>query len=125
MGAPKDRIQVLRDELTFLENGGYRSPATWRPPLIFEDSPTCLKSRCSTYTCLDCALLEFVPQESRHEAVPCRHIPLNELGTTLQTLYRTGTYEEMRETLREWLLRTIKRLEQPTQSQIACQDEKA
>ena len=61
MGAPKDRIQVLRDELTFLENGGYRSPAEWRPPLIFEDSPTCLKSRCSTYTCLDCALLEFVP----------------------------------------------------------------
>jgi hypothetical protein len=31
----------------------------------------------------------------------------------------------MRETLREWLLRTIKRLEQPTQSQIARQDEKA
>ena len=74
---------------------------------------------------LDCALLEFALQESRHEAVPCRHIPLNELGTTLQTLYRTSTYEEMRETIREWLLRTIKRLDQPTQSQIACQDEKA
>ena len=120
----KGRVQILRDELTFLENGGYRSPGAWRPPLIFEGSPTCLKSRCSTYPCLDCALLEFVPNESRREAVPCRHIPLNELGTTLQTLYRTATYEEMRETLREWLLRTIKRLEQPTPSQIACQDER-
>ncbi len=125
MGAPKDRVQILRDELTFLENGGYRSPGAWRPPLIFEDPPTCLKSRCSTCPCLDCALFEFVPNESRGEAVPCRHIPLNELGTTLQTLYRTGSYEEMRETLREWLLRTIKRLEPPTPSQIACQDEKA
>jgi hypothetical protein len=113
MGAPKDRIQVLRDELTFLENDGYRSSAAWRLPLVFEDSPTCLKSRCSAYTCLDCALFEFVPKESRREAVLCRHIPLNEVGTTLQNLYRTGTYEVMRETLREWLLRTIKKLEQP------------
>ena len=125
MGTAKDTIHVLRDELTFLEDGGYRSPITWRSPLIFEDSPICPKDRWSTCPHGDCVLLDFVPKESRHETVPCRHIPLNEMGETLDALYRTGTYDEIQEALRQWLLETINRLEQPIQSQIAWRHEKA
>jgi hypothetical protein len=125
MGTAKDRIQVLKDELTFLENGGYRSPIAWRSPLIFEDSPICSKDRWSTCPHGDCVLLDFVPRESCHEAVPCRHIALNEVGETLDALYRTGTYDEIQEALREWLLETIKGLEQPIQLQMARRHEKA
>jgi len=40
----RDPLEVLRFELRFLEDGGYgRSPrAPRRPPLIFEDSLTCM-----------------------------------------------------------------------------------
>ena len=39
-----EMLELLRFELKFLEDGGYgRSPRTpWRPPFIFEDSPSCL-----------------------------------------------------------------------------------
>ena len=42
-------LEILKSKLRFLENGGYReSPrTTWRPQLIFEDSPTCLNEDCS------------------------------------------------------------------------------
>jgi hypothetical protein len=36
-------LELLKFELKFVEDGGYgRSPRTpWRPPYIFEDSPSC------------------------------------------------------------------------------------
>ena len=39
----QDLLDLLKFELKFLENGGYRrSPHTpWRRQLAFEDSPTC------------------------------------------------------------------------------------
>lgn len=113
MTTAKDRLQVLKGELEFLENGGYRAPLGWRSPLIFEDSPTCPKERWSACPHPDCTLLAFVSQESRHEPVPCRHIPLNERGETLESLYRTGTNEEVEEAVRSWLLRTIQQFEEP------------
>jgi hypothetical protein len=45
------------------------------------------------------------------QEVPCRFIPLNDLGETVDSLYRTGTQQEMEETLCEWLHREIRRLE--------------
>lgn len=69
--------------------------------------------------------MDFMPKECRYEAVPCRHIPLNEAGETVDSLYRTGTNEEIERALRQWLLTTIKRLEQPTQSEMASGHEKA
>ncbi len=70
-------------------------------------------------------LLEYVPKQSRHETIPCRHIPLNERGETLATLYNTGTNEEIQLTLREWLLRTITGLEQTTEAEMPWTTEKA
>lgn len=41
MNSAKNTLQILKQELEFLEKGGYRSPIAWRWPLAFEDSPTC------------------------------------------------------------------------------------
>jgi len=125
MAATKDRLQVVRNELRFLESGGYRLPILWRSARIFEDSPTCPKDRWSACPHGDCVLLDLVPEQSRHEAIPCRHIPLNETGETLNTLYSTGTNEEIQETLREWLLKTITELEQSTLAEMLWRQEKA
>lgn len=101
----------LRNELDFVREGGYRSPLEWRPPLIFEDSPSCPANRRCACAEADCALMAFVPKEHRYEAVPCRHIPLNEAGETVDSLYKTGTNEEMEQALQSWLLKSIKQLE--------------
>jgi hypothetical protein len=108
-------LQVLRNELQFVQKGGYRAPLVWRAPLIFEDSPTCPQKRCSPCPDTECVLMSFVPKEFRSEAVPCRHIPLNETGETLDSLYRTGTNEEIEQTLQSWLLETIRQLEEPAE----------
>jgi len=111
----KNPLQVLRNELEFVRKGGYRAPLVWRAPLIFEDSPTCPKERCSTCPDSNCVLMSFVPKECRYEAVPCRHIPLDEIGETVDSLYRTGTNEEIEQTLQSWLLKTIQQLEEPSE----------
>ena len=125
MATTKEILRVLRNELQFLDRGGYGCPILWRSARIFEDSPTCRKDRWSACPHGDCVLLEFVPERSRHEAIPCRHIPLNESGETLDTLYSTGTNQEIQATLREWLLRTIARLERVTQAEMPWSHEKA
>jgi hypothetical protein len=108
-------LQVLKNELQFVQKGGYRVPLVWRAPLVFEDSPTCPKERCSACPDTDCVLMRFVPKERRYEAVPCRHIPLNEFGETVDSLYRTGTSEEIEQTLESWLLETIRQLEETSE----------
>jgi hypothetical protein len=35
--AKRDLLEVLRLELEFLRNGGYRQASSWRPKFIFED----------------------------------------------------------------------------------------
>jgi hypothetical protein len=55
--------------------------------------------------------MPFVPNECRSEPVPCHHIRLNEVGETIDSLYRTGTRGELEEALRNWLTATIKRLD--------------
>jgi len=56
--------------------------------------------------------MEFVPAECRSEVAPCQHIPLNDAGETVDSLYRTGTQEELEEALGSWLRATIKKLEE-------------
>jgi len=111
-------LQVLRNELRFVQGGGYRKPLVWRAPLAFEDSPTCPKEQCSACRDMDCALMRFVPEECRHEAVPCHHISLNELGETIDSLYRTGTNEEIELALQTWLRETIRRLEETSEQPL-------
>ena len=108
-------VDVLRQELEFLEKGGYRHPsrAPWRPQFMFQDSPTCLNFNASDLPapCTDCVMMQVVPADSQQRKFPCRYIPLNERGETLDLLYRVGTQEETQATLKNWLKSTIARLE--------------
>jgi hypothetical protein len=105
-------LEVLRKELEFLEKGGYRK-TSWRPQFIFEDSPTCLNFGDPHHStpCSECPLMQFVPADRREEKVPCRHIQVNGCGTTIETLYRTATQEELEAAVKTWLQKTIQRLE--------------
>jgi hypothetical protein len=111
----RDLLQVLRSELKFVEDGEYRLPpaAPWRAPYIFEDSPVCLNfsNPARPHPCGECLLTQLVPPALRNQNVPCRFIPLNDQGETIDSLYRTGTQQEMEEALIEWLRREITRLE--------------
>ena len=128
---PANSLSILKQELEFLDRGGYRkplgsrqpvfcmeTPAEWRRPQFFEDSPRCPKKRyeaCSPE--MECVLADFVPSEHRRETVPCRHIPLNEDGDTVASLTRGGTKQgQIEAEVRAWLVKTIARLQRTTET---------
>ena len=112
----RDLLEVLKFELKFLEDGGYgRSPKTpWRPLYIFEDSPTCMNYQAidNRAPCSNCVLAHLVPLERRSAKIPCRHIPLNSSGDTLDSLYRYSEQYEIEERVGEWLRAAIQQLEE-------------
>jgi len=57
-------------------------------------------------------LMKFVPGELRNENSPCRFIPLNEQGETIDYFYHCGTQFELEEALVGWLGGQIARIEQ-------------
>lgn len=115
-------LEVLRGELEFLERGGYaRAPGTsWRPVFMFEDSPICMNHDYDVNPawCGDCALTELIPPEFRLAKFPCRHIPLNTVGETLDSLYRYADEHEIEETVRKWLRATIAHLEGQRETEL-------
>jgi len=120
---PKDDrnlLEVLKRELEFVRKGGYQRKL-WRAPLIFEDSPTCPNRNVkeNRMRCEDCVLIDLVPPEQRQEAVPCRHIPLNEARETIDYLYRCGTQQELEKAVTEWLRNTIQGLEAQIARKVA------
>jgi hypothetical protein len=106
-------IGVLTSELEFLDKGRYAQTPSWKPVCIFEDSPSCVNFRLShkPHPCEECSLIQFVPPERRGETIPCRHIPLNASGETLDALYRYGDQKEVEAKVRNWLQSTIQELE--------------
>lgn len=125
----RDLLEVLKDELKFLESGGYaRSPgASWRPIFIFEDSPACMNHghMDDPESCSDCVLMQLVPPEFRSVQTPCRHIPLNAVGETLDWLYRYGDEQEIEETVVKWLQATISQLEEGQRASRDAEDRSA
>jgi hypothetical protein len=113
----RNLVPVLKSELAFLERGGYWSESvpSWRAPLIFQDSPTCLNvsREANANPCSKCALMQFVPSEHVTAKFPCRHIPLNQQGETLESLYHSGTQEEIETAVAKWLRAKIRELEGP------------
>ena len=111
----RDILDILKFELSFLEDGGYgRSPhARWRAPAIFEDSPVCPNfcDPARPHPCESCLLEQFVPEEQKKESIPCRFIPLTPDGPTVEDLYRTASQTEMEEALAKWLRTQIARIE--------------
>jgi hypothetical protein len=108
----RDVLEVLKFELSFLEQGGYgRSVRTpWKATSVFQDSPSCLNFNDSTrpHPCSECLLTDFVPAEFREENIPCHFIPLNALGETVDS---HAHQPELEEALGNWLRATIARLE--------------
>lgn len=121
----QELVKLLKAELAFLEEGGYRGSARnpWRPNFVFEDSPTCINSRDEgrPKPCTQCALIAFVPKNHQQTKYPCRHIPLTALGETVSSFYECGTQEELEAALRNWLLQNIQELEEgkKSRSQVA------
>jgi hypothetical protein len=118
-------LATLRAELQFLEKGGYRK-ASWRPRLIFEDSPSCINYNDPDHSrpCSECVLMQLVPAGLHNERFPCRHIPLNDEGETVDSLYRTATQDELEAAVAHWLKETIKKLE-AEQAAYEQEDKKA
>jgi hypothetical protein len=111
----RDILEVLKFELSFLEDGGYgRSPnAPWRAPAVFEDSPICpnFGDPARPHPCESCLLETFVPENRRSESVPCRFIELTKDGQTVDDFYRTGTQAELEAALAGWLRHRIQKIE--------------
>jgi len=113
-------LEFLRTELKAIENGNYarseRQP--WRARLAFEDSPCCpnYDNKSPRVPCEKCALIDLVPRDRRKEKIPCRFIPLNANGDTVDSLYRSGTQQELEAALAEWLQKTIRKIEMEGQA---------
>ena len=114
----REVLPVLKNELAFLEKGGYRETAraAWRPQFIFQDSPTCLNfdPQKAPRPCSECAIVQFVPERLRTRRVPCRYISIGEQGRTIESYYRSGTQDELEMALADWLKKTIAGLEEKT-----------
>jgi hypothetical protein len=111
---PRNLVTVLQAELEFIERGGYRtsSQCSWKAPLLFLDSPSCLNFNLPQrpHPCGECFLTDFVPVPFLEESVPCHFIPLNEHGETINSLERQAHQTEMEEAVKQWLRATIARL---------------
>jgi hypothetical protein len=117
----RDLLEVLRHESDFLEKGEYGTSCwAWRPSFIFEDSPTCINYGCkeNPRPCTDCVLIRLVPPERRSEKFPCRHIPLDASGETLDSLYRYCDQPGVKEKVSKWLRATIERLEEERRAHL-------
>lgn len=111
----RNLLDVLKAELKFLEGGGYSNRARfpWRPNFVFEDSPTCLKfgAKEPPRPCSECLLMQFVPEDRKKLAYPCRQIPLTSAGESVAHYYEYGTEAELEAALKDWLQRRIAELE--------------
>ncbi len=123
MADERDVLEVLKFELNFLEQGGYgRSVHTpQKPTSMFQDSITCLNfgEPQRVHPCSECMLIDFVPESSRNEQVPCHHIPLTPAGETVAALEEGNNQPRAEEAMISWLRAVIARLEQERRTRTA------
>ena len=117
----RDILEVLREELGFLEKGGYRGSARqpWLTKSIFQDSPTCINYGYPyrAHPCNECHLLEFVTPDDQKQWIPCHNIPLNERGETIDLL-QFGDEQKLERAVKDWLESSINVIEEE-RSQLA------
>ncbi len=111
----RDILEILKDELVFIEQGGYsRSVRTpWVPKSIFQDSLTCLNYGYPyrAHPCAECRLLDFVASQDHSQPVPCHFIPLDDTGKTLEDLELEGNESQTVNTVKQWLQTKISQIE--------------
>lgn len=112
----RDILEVLREELKFLEQGGYgRSVRTpWQSKAIFQDSRACINYADPNHghPCSECQLLDFVSTPHKDEEVPCHFIPLNESGETIEDLELEDNEAKLERKVKEWLRARIREIEE-------------
>jgi hypothetical protein len=108
---PQLAVSALKDHLRCLESQNPRNQSGGSFNLYFEDSDVCCKSPFLSCRSSRCALIHFVPVESRGAPTPCRHIRLDERGETLHSLYAKGAKEQTHAAVRNWLVSTIAMLD--------------
>lgn len=116
MNDERDILELLKEELDFIEKGGYgRSVRTpWKPTSAFQDSLTCLNyaSPQRLHPCSECRLIDFVSSDQRDTEIPCHHIPLDEAGETIADLEAEDNEAKLERTVSEWLRSRINEIEQ-------------
>jgi hypothetical protein len=102
----REPLELLMDELEFLDAGGYELKHPFR---LFKDSPSCpnFGSKERYIACSECELAEFAPEAVRDELDCCQEIPLNHNGDTPEMLFNWGTPAEQKRYVRAWLLQQI------------------
>ena len=117
----RDILEILHDELDFLEKGGYgRSVRTpWLPKSIFQDSLSCLNYGYPyrAHPCNECQLIDFVSPDYQSETIPCHFIPLNEAGETIEDLEANDSQSKLEEAVKGWLRTKISAIERQRASQ--------
>jgi hypothetical protein len=108
-----ETLTFLKEELAFLERGGYGGTMPWKPVSIFLDSPSCpnrLDAQ-QAASCPTCWLYQFVPEQYRNEPQPCHFLALNRDGETVHSMSRQYTPGEVEDALKQWLVAEIRQLE--------------
>ena len=112
----RDRLELLKAELDFIEKGGYgRSVRTpWKPTSVFQDSLSCINYGYPyrAHPCGECLLDDFVPEGAHTAPVPCHHIPLDADGTTIEALETEDNQSGLEERVKTWLRAKIKEIEE-------------
>jgi len=114
---PTSRLEIvnsLKQELAFLERGGYGGAMPWRPVSMFLDSPSC-PNRLDverSMPCSQCWLFQFVPERFHQEMEACHFIPLNRDGESVHSMTRQYSPAEVEAALKTWLQTEIRHLEE-------------
>jgi hypothetical protein len=119
----RDILDIFEAELNFIEKGGYgRSVRTpWQPKSAFQDSLTCINYGYPyrAHSCSECHLLDFVSREHRAEDIPCHHIPLNDLGETIEHLEAADNEAKLERKVQDWLRARIMEIQEERATQAA------
>jgi hypothetical protein len=112
----RDILELLKNELDFIESGGYgrsvREP--WHNKSTFQDSLSCINYGYPyrAHPCNECHLLDFVTPEHRTDDVPCHFIPLNTDGDTIEDLELQDNQAKLEREVGKWLRDRIKQIEE-------------
>lgn len=107
-------LKLLKQELAFLDSGGYDRTLSSKPLSIFLDSSSCpnhpdVERRTP---CTQCWLFLFVPEQFRQELPACHFIPLGHGRESVAGMDHQYSPIEVQAKLKTWLQAEIRHLEE-------------